>query len=124
MTNQECSHCGKYFDSPRPYKFCSSTCRDLAYKEENYDTVSYQRLRFDIFTRDDFSCVYCGRSAMVDKVKLHMDHVLPKIKGGPDLKYNLVTACEECNLAKSDLSLKDSIVQVLWDRNEKLNSTL
>ncbi len=55
-------------------------------------------LRFQVFRRDGFACVYCGRHA--PQVKLHVDHVVPWSKGGRNAAENLRTACEECNLGK------------------------
>jgi hypothetical protein len=52
-----------------------------------------QRLRFKIFTRDDFTCQ--------PAVQLHVDHRFPKSKGGTDDEENLVTACIRCNSGKS-----------------------
>lgn len=62
-------------------------------------------LRFKVFHRDSFTCQYCGRSA--PDVVLHVDHVVPVSKGGTNSIENLVTACAECNLGKSDMSLRD-----------------
>jgi hypothetical protein len=57
------------------------------------------KLRFDVFKRDAFTCQYCGRRA--PDVILYLDHVIPACQGGKDVKHNLVTACEACNLGKS-----------------------
>lgn len=58
------------------------------------------KLRFEVFKRDDFKCVYCGRSPG-DSILLQVDHVLPVSKGGDNAIENLVTSCNECNLGKS-----------------------
>lgn len=63
-------------------------------------------IRFDVFKRDGFRCRYCGRSAD-DGAVLHVDHVTAQSKGGPTTLENLVTACFECNLGKSDKDLGD-----------------
>lgn len=59
-------------------------------------------LRFAVLERDGFQCVYCGVGAML---RLHIDHVRPQCLGGADDYYNLVTACEDCNLGKSGCEL-------------------
>lgn len=59
-----------------------------------------KRLRFEIFNRDGFSCVYCGKTAADET--LEIDHVVPVSKGGANDKSNLVTACFSCNRGKSD----------------------
>lgn len=68
-----------------------------------------KRLRFEVFKRDGFRCFYCGASPLANTltVKLHADHVEPKSKGGEDDAANLVTACVDCNLGKSDIRLDE-----------------
>jgi hypothetical protein len=61
------------------------------------------RTRFEIFKRDAFRCLYCGKSP--PGVLLHVDHVLPVAEGGTNELANLVTACQDCNLGKSDVLL-------------------
>jgi hypothetical protein len=58
--------------------------------------------RFEIFTRDGFKCIYCGRGVN-DGTKLVIDHAIPFSKGGPTTKNNMVTACWECNSGKRDV---------------------
>lgn len=58
--------------------------------------------RFRILQRDEFQCRYCGRRAR-DGVRLEVDHIVPRARGGSDNDDNLVTACHECNSGKSDL---------------------
>ena len=56
--------------------------------------------RFNVFLRDRFSCQYCGDGyAAYD---LTFDHVLPRSRGGRTTWTNVVTACMDCNLRKSD----------------------
>ncbi len=59
------------------------------------------RVRFEVLNRDGFRCRYCGRSQR-DGAVLHVDHVVPFSKGGPTTEDNLITACSDCNLGKSD----------------------
>ena len=56
------------------------------------------KTRFEVFKRDRFTCAYCGRTP--PEVLLHVDHIIPKVDGGPDDIENLVTACQDCNLGK------------------------
>lgn len=58
------------------------------------------RLRFEVLRDSGFACHYCGRRP--PEITLHVDHVIPLIKGGTDARENLVAACAECNLGKSD----------------------
>lgn len=66
-----------------------------------------KRTRFDVFKRDDFSCVYCGSSP--PDVKLHADHMIPVVEGGSDDLDNLVTACDSCNLGKGPRPLGSDV---------------
>lgn len=61
------------------------------------------RLRFEVFKRDGFACQYCG--AHPPQAVLHVDHIIPVSTGGGDAMGNLTTACQGCNLGKSDVSL-------------------
>jgi hypothetical protein len=86
----------------------------LAVMEERWNSVLADRarrkaevasgLRFKVFLRDGFRCRYCGL-CVDDGAVLHVDHVYPKSKGGEDTLENLVTACVDCNLGKSDMLL-------------------
>ena len=53
--------------------------------------------RREIFARDGWACVYCGR-AMKD---LTLDHVMPRHRGGAHTWENLVSACKACNHRKA-----------------------
>lgn len=63
-----------------------------------------QGVRFDVFRRDNFTCVYCGRGS--PDVELHCDHKIAHSKGGSNDRSNLVTACRDCNSGKSAKTVK------------------
>lgn len=65
-------------------------------------------LRFAVLNRDQFTCQYCGRRNGEPGVRLHVDHRVPVAKGGDNSMSNLVTACEECNLGKSNSSIRET----------------
>ena len=54
------------------------------------------RLRNRIFTRDGYTCRYCGKSDY-NRDWLVLEHVIPD---GPSTDENLVTACRPCNKIK------------------------
>jgi len=61
------------------------------------------RLRLDVLTRDNFRCVFCGKSPATNVgTRLHIDHIIPFSKGGKSTFENLQTLCAECNLGKSN----------------------
>ena len=64
------------------------------------------RRRFEIFKRDGFTCQYCGKRP--PNTILHLDHIIPVSKGGTNQTENLITACIDCNLGKSNILLDNS----------------
>lgn len=63
--------------------------------------------RFEILSRDGFSCQYCRASG--DGVELHVDHIHPRSLGGSNDASNLITACKECNLGKGARVLPEEV---------------
>lgn len=79
-------------------------------------------LRFDILSRDWFSCVYCGAKA--PEVLLEIDHILPVSKGGKNDIANLCSACRPCNSGKRAKNIEDkkvweNITKAVEDMKEK-----
>lgn len=68
--------------------------------------LSY-KVRFAVFSRDGFTCQYCGQRA--PSVKLNVDHRMPRSRGGSDDMSNLITACFACNSGKSNTLLPLSL---------------
>jgi len=56
------------------------------------------RLRYEIFTRDRFRCVICGKTG--NDELLVVDHIKPVTYGGDNSKDNLRVVCRACNLGK------------------------
>lgn len=69
--------------------------------------------RIAVFVRDRGACVYCG--ARWPSVKLTVDHVISRKRGGGNAFTNLVCACFSCNRDKAHFSLKAYLVE-LQDR--------
>lgn len=63
------------------------------------------KLRFQVFTRDDFTCQYCGRKPDQDDVILHVDHTVSVKDGGTNDIENLITSCRDCNYGKGAKSI-------------------
>lgn len=82
------------------YKNKSSEFRHKTPRSVNY------RLRFKVMQRDNFKCCLCGNSpAKNPNIELHVDHIIPWVKGGETVLENLQTLCSVCNLGKSDLDM-------------------
>lgn len=67
--------------------------------EYDYATIS-KKLRAQILTRDGRRCRMCGRTVDSDRVKLHVDHKIPREWGGPTTAKNLWSLCSACNEGK------------------------
>jgi len=50
----------------------------------------------NVLVRDGFRCAYCG----AEKVKLTIDHIIPRSRGGSTCFENCVTSCKSCNTRK------------------------
>lgn len=112
-----CIVCGNEFTRRRKnQQHCSDKCKDIIDIENN------KVGEFIILNRDNFTCVYCGRSPVEDGIKLHLDHVIPISKGGESNAANLVTSCHNCNLEKGNRIINsDKILQTIKIRNKKNN---
>jgi hypothetical protein len=62
-----------------------------------------KRVRFSVFKRDQFTCLYCG--AHPPDVILEIDHIEPLSEGGSNDESNLATACTACNRGKAGIPL-------------------
>ena len=84
-------------------------------KKEN---SNYNRYR--ILERDGFKCKICGRSP--PEIVLHIDHWIPKARGGLDIYENLVTLCGECNISKLAQIPKYPIEYIRDNKEIKVNN--
>lgn len=82
----------------KPFKFKSST---------------EKKMRAEIFKRDSYSCVLCGKTAVLipknyngdstlytEDGWFEIDHIVPRNKGGYNDVSNLQTVCNKCNCKK------------------------
>jgi CRISPR/Cas system Type II protein with McrA/HNH and RuvC-like nuclease domain len=98
-----CKHCGKEFvKESGGQKYCSLECSAAV-------NHAYGRGRFMIFARDNFTCIYCGKSSVRDHAELHVDHIMPRSQGGKDIAGNLVTSCVRCNVEKGEIILSEEL---------------
>ena len=72
-----------------------------------------KKIRFEIFKRDEFTCVYCG--ATPPSVILQIDHIHPVAEGGSNHIDNLITSCQPCNIGKG-ANLLTNIPQSLKEK--------
>ena len=63
-----------------------------------------QKIRFEVFKRDGFTCRYCGKKP--PEVILEIDHLIPIAENGKDDLNNLLTSCFNCNRGKGKILLE------------------
>lgn len=59
-------------------------------------------LRLAVFNRDQGRCGYCRLAQFGQGAIFHINHVLPRSKGGKTTIENLVLQCPHCSLHKSN----------------------
>lgn len=82
----------------------------------NMDWIRFH-VRFAIYYRDDFDCVYCQSEFPIDQLGygLTLDHVEPNDDNRP---ANLATCCRDCNSAKKKLSLREFALKLCQDADD------
>ncbi len=104
-----CPGCNlRFYKRTSQQLYCTTQC----YKK-HAPTAITNADKFIIFRRDNFTCIYCGKSSIEDSIKLTVDHIIARSKGGSDCARNLVTACSQCNSCKNDSVLSSEIVERL-----------
>jgi hypothetical protein len=53
-----------------------------------------------ILERDGDECVWCRRPLAADDRNLSLEHLIPRLKGGPAWPENELAACRPCNRAR------------------------
>lgn len=76
----------------------------VQYQQGTLAGYSVREYLLDKYNR---TCVYCGAK----DVRLEIDHVQPRSRGGTDSVKNLVIACRDCNQAKGNMSLQDFLTR-------------
>lgn len=60
------------------------------------ERYGFDDLRNAVFSRDDYTCVVCGRG-IKDHAIFHAHHLIFRSNGGTNRMRNLVTVCEKCH---------------------------
>ena len=104
--NRKCEVCG----GPMPdgkrvgTKYCGSRCRERAKKRNKRRSpdrfkLTHAQVSAKMRSQRD-KCAGCGKSIMSGD--FHLDHIVPRAKGGPSTFENCQLLCPACNLKKSD----------------------
>lgn len=75
-------------------------------KYEGFQEGKVNFTRRNVFTRDNYTCQYCGERK--PRSELSIDHVTPRSKKGKTTWTNVVTACQDCNVAKGGRLLENT----------------
>lgn len=75
-------------------------CTLSEYHSKEQRKLMTKSLREEIALRDNYTCQLCGKY-MPDGVGLHIDHIIPIMKGGKSIPSNLQVLCSKCNGKKS-----------------------
>jgi 5-methylcytosine-specific restriction endonuclease McrA len=61
---------------------------------------SHHRRISNLIARDGPKCYLCGRT--LDRSQYHIEHIIPRSRGGTNHPSNLAVACVPCNYRKGD----------------------
>ena len=64
-----------------------------------------RKFRQSIFEAWEWKCAYCDKD--LDEKSATIDHILPKFKGGHNVKSNMICSCSKCNRSKGSVLLED-----------------
>ena len=62
-----------------------------------------RKFRQSIFESWGWKCAYCEKDLDIDSATI--DHILPKYKGGHNVKSNMLCSCSSCNRSKGSVLL-------------------
>ena len=74
-----------------------ATLEGLQLALDKLNSRKYRVHKERVFMRDGRVCRYCGS----DEEPLHIDHIIPRKRGGTHDLDNLQVLCKACNLRKS-----------------------
>lgn len=119
---KSCSYCKiDFMPHSHNQKYCNSDCQK---KSWNDVYVFKNKSVFSIFHRDNFTCIYCGKSSIIDGIKLEIEHIKPVVNGGKNDIDNLITTCQSCNAAKKDIELNEDAFKMIYLELTKRNKML
>lgn len=88
----------------------------IAIRGHGFDPHRHSRVALSnrtLFGRDRHVCAYCGRH-FKNYHDLSRDHIMPKSRGGENSWMNTITACRECNSRKSNYTLEEAGLELLY----------
>ena len=68
-----------------------------------------RQFRDHIFEAWEWKCAYCDKQ--LDNLTATIDHIVPKFKGGHNVRANMCCCCSSCNKEKGTILLEDWYIQ-------------
>lgn len=86
------------------------------------DRREREQVREVLFAQQNGRCLYCCIRIPIEET--HLDHIIPRAKGGLDESWNLAITCPACNMVKRDKPAIDLVIRLLmntpvWGRHER-----
>lgn len=94
--------------------------RKLIWAYPGRQSIKHRVTRWEIYGRDDWVCFYC--SLVVDVDEASLDHLIPRVRKGPNSAGNLVTACVSCNHRKNDVVWEEGVLAEVFEIVDLRNS--
>ena len=79
----------------------------------------YVQLKAKLHKKYGEVCWYCGLP--LDGKSQHIDHIIPKSRGGSDEEHNRALACSFCNMAKYNYDLSQFLQWLCHIRSGNFN---
>ena len=83
---------------------------DPVYRKEvnkkNKRLHGWQKHKLPLILEQKNICALCNKEMFLDTKLIHVDHIIPRSKGGPDNYENLQAVHAECNLRKGNKNEK------------------
>ena len=90
--------------------------------KSNKDKASIRpKIRMQVLERDGFTCQLCGSKA--PDVKLEIDHIIPRSRGGLTEMRNLRVLCRDCNSGKSDSKMGRILIKMNRESGDEKAAT-
>lgn len=74
------------------------------------------QLRLDLCGLQGNRCLYCHSE--ISPALASIDHIIPRHRGGRSIRPNLAAVCQDCNEAKTNLTLDEFMPEITAERVE------
>lgn len=97
---------------------------DIADIKKELISLGWGEQTLELAIRAKFKCEYCGTDILesVDSYySIQVEHIIPKMKEGPDNSDNLAIVCKNCNFIKRNWDPRKMVPKEFQNRNSLLN---